>query len=107
METKAQTQEQRASRILIPVRYSAWLSGELGQQMAAQMEGHFSDLGITRMPRGFLVEGETALGTLVERVVEATAAVEEHVAQTYPVFHRETGPVWAGVMNVVLPKVDA
>lgn len=95
------------SRILVPVRYSAWLSGDLGRRIENTLRHGLDglpDVRLTRMPRGFLVEAEEEPGPLLEAVHRAVADLEEGVAQAYPVFHHEMGPVWTGTLQVVFSQ---
>lgn len=93
-----------ACKILVPVRYAAWLSGEMGQVLQTQMEngvGGLPESRVTRMPRGFLVEAEEADGPFLEAVRHAVAELEEAVQARYPVFWREMGPVWSGSLQAL------
>lgn len=93
-----------ASRILAPVRYSAWLAGDLGQELHRQLQnalGCVPDAHVTRLARGFLVEADEAPGPLLEAVAAAMQDLEHGVAAKYPVFHREMGPVWTGTLQSV------
>lgn len=92
------------SRVLVPVRYSAWLSGELGKTLLAELQRGVHDLpdvAVTRLPRGFLVESSEATGPFVECVARAVGDLEAGVEERYPVFHHEMGPVWTGTLQVV------
>lgn len=94
------------SRILVPVRYAAWLSGELGRRIESTLRAGLEaipDLRLTRMPRGFLVEGDEEMGPLVEATAATVRDVEDAVAEAYPVFHHEMGPLWGGTLQVLLP----
>ena len=98
------------SRFIVPVRYAAWLAGDLGRRLEATLRTDLAPLRglrVTRMPRGFLVECDEAQGVAVEGVARAVQAMEAHVADTYPVFHHEMGPVWTGVLQVLYAKVPA
>ena len=97
------------SRILVPVRYAAWLSGELGDRLERTLRHGLAaiDPTITRMPRGFLVSADEDAGPLVEAVHRAMADLEEGVRTTYPVFHHEMGPVWTGTLQVLFPGPEA
>lgn len=96
------------TRILVPVRYSAWLAGELGktlhEDLRRELKG-LDDLAVTRLPRGFLVETKECEGPTVERVARGIGALEASVKQRYPVFHTEMGPVWTGTLQVIFPAV--
>ena len=94
------------TRILVPVRYSAWLAGELGKTLHEDLQRELKDLdelGVTRMPRGFLVETRECEGVTVEHVARAVADLEATVKERYPVFHSEMGPVWTGTLQVIFP----
>lgn len=91
------------TRILVPIRYSAWLAGELGKTLDAELKRllkGLDELAITKLPRGFLVETKEVEGVTVERVERAMAELEASVKERYPVFHHEMGPVWTGTLQV-------
>ncbi len=95
------------SRILVPIRYSAWLSGDLGRSIHQDIQASLQTLAglrVTRMPRGFLIEADEDPGPMLEVVHAGIADVERAVAQRYPVFHHEMGPLWTGTLQVVFPK---
>jgi len=97
------------SRILVPIRYSAWLSGELGKQITESLERSVKDLPeleVTRLPRAILVSTNECDGVALERVRDAVRALEDEVNARYPVFHHEMGPVWTGTLQVVFSAVD-
>lgn len=92
------------SRVLAPVRYAAWLAGDLGQDLTKQLTHGLDavpDAKVTRLPRGFLVEADEAMGPLVEAVASAMRDLETGVQGTYPIFHAEMGPVWTGTLQAV------
>lgn len=94
------------TRILVPVRYSAWLAGDLGKHLEATLKRSLKDLedlAITKLPRGFLVETKEVEGPAVERVARGVSNLEDEVHDKYPVFHREMGPVWTGTLQVIFP----
>lgn len=93
------------ARILIPVRYAAWLSGELGERIERTLQHGLAglDAHITRLPRGILVEAEEAAGPFLEHVRRAVADLEAGVREAYPMFHREMGPLWTGTLQVLFP----
>lgn len=96
------------TRILVPVRYSAWLAGELGKTLHDDLRRGLKDLDelqVTRLPRGFLVETKEVEGITVERVARAVTDLESRVKDRYPVFHSEMGPVWTGTLQVIFPVV--
>lgn len=94
------------AKILAPVRYSAWLSGDLGRELTRQLEHATAGLAearVTRLARGFLVEADEDAGPLLEAVAHAMRELERGVAARYPVFHQEMGPVWTGTLQAVFP----
>lgn len=93
------------NRILVPVRYAAWLSGELGHRIERTLRAGLSavpGLRLTRLPRGILVEADEAPGPLLEAVHHAVRELEAAVEETYPIFHHEMGPVWTGTLQALL-----
>lgn len=96
------------TRILVPVRYAAWLAGELGKTLHDDLRRGLKgldELAVTRLPRGFLVETKEVEGVTVERVARAVVGLESSVKERYPVFHHEMGPVWTGTLQVIFPAV--
>ncbi len=96
--------EPRASRVLAPVRYAAWLAGDLGKDLTDQLTNGLMPIPgirVTRLPRGFLVEADESMGPLVEQVARAMEELEEGVQERYPMFHTEMGPVWTGTLQAV------
>jgi hypothetical protein len=92
------------SRILAPVRYTAWLTGELGQELHTQLTNALAVIPqarVTRLARGFLIEADEAPGPLLEAVARAMQDMESGVAAAYPIFHTEMGPVWTGTLQSV------
>lgn len=92
------------ARIVLPVRYAAWLSGDMGRSLERKLQQALLSLGgvkITRLPRAFLVEATEAPGPLLEAVQRAAIELEAGVAAAYPVFHHELGPVWTGTLQAV------
>lgn len=96
------------ARILIPVRYAAWLSGELGTRIERTLRHGLAsmDAHIQRMPRGILVESNEAAGPFLEEVRRAVAELEQGVQEAYPMFHREMGPLWTGTLQVLFPDPE-
>ena len=89
-------------RIVLPVRYAAWLSGDLGRSLERTLQRALGgDARVTRLPRGFLVEAHEAPGPLLEAVQRAAVELEHGAAAAYPVFHHEMGPVWTGTLQAV------
>jgi hypothetical protein len=94
----------RRNKVLVPVRYSAWLAGDLGRTLEATLLGALHDLKeptVTRMPRAFVVEAAEEPGPMLEAVHRAVQDLERAVQQRYPVFHHQLGPVWAGTLQAV------
>lgn len=92
------------ARIVVPVRYAAWLSGDLGRSLERTLQHALDPLGpvkVTRLPRAFLVEAAEAPGPLLEAVQRAAVELEQGAAAAYPVFHHEMGPVWTGTLQAV------
>lgn len=95
------------ARVVVPVRYAAWLSGDLGRELETTLASglaHLVDLRLTRLPRGFLVEADEAIGPLLEATHRAVSELEEAVRSAYPVFHHEMGPVWTGTLQAVFTE---
>lgn len=92
------------SRIVVPVRYAAWLSGDLGRSLERRLHDALDDVDdvkVTRLPRAFLVEAHESPGPLLEAVQRAAVELERGAADAYPVFHHEMGPVWTGTLQSV------
>lgn len=92
------------TRIVVPVRYPAWLAGDLGQTLERTLLHALRPMRgvrVTRLPRAFLVESDEAPGPLLEAVRRAAQELEAGVAAAYPVFHHEMGPVWTGTLQAV------
>lgn len=93
-----------ATKIVLPVRYAAWLTGDLGlsleRTLVSALQPHV-EVRVTRLPKGFLVESSEAAGPLLEAVHNAALALEAGVEAAYPVFHHQIGPVWTGTLQAV------
>lgn len=92
-------------RIYVPVRYSAWLSGDFGRRLERDLGRSIKDLPDVRVLRimgGFIIDTSEIEGVAVERVVRAMEALEDGVAQQYPAFHEELGPLWANTVQAIL-----
>ena len=92
------------SKIVLPVRYAAWLSGDLGRTLERTLQhalDPLEEVRVTRLPRGFLVEANEEPGPLLEAVHRAALDLEKGVEAAYPVFHHEMGPVWTGTLQAV------
>ena len=92
------------SRIVVPVRYAAWLSGDLGRSLERTLQhalDPLEEVRVSRLPRGFLVEANEAPGPLLEAVHRAALDLERGAEAAYPVFHHEMGPVWTGTLQAV------
>jgi len=94
-----------ATRIVVPVRFSAWLNGDIGLTLQRKLQAAIADervvAKVTRLPRGFLVESGEAAGPLLEAVHHAALTLEAGVEAAYPVFHHQIGPVWTGTLQAV------
>lgn len=104
MAPKQRSTPASLSRIVLPVRYAAWLSGDLGRTLERTLQHALRpvpDARVTRLPRGFLVEAQEAPGPLLEAVQRAAVQLEHGAAAAYPVFHHEMGPVWTGTLQAV------
>jgi hypothetical protein len=98
------TSDPAVSKIVLPVRYAAWLSGDLGRTLERTLQHSLDPLDevrVTRLPRGFLVQANEAPGPLLEAVHRAAVDLERGVEAAYPVFHHELGPVWTGTLQAV------
>ena len=96
--------ESEMSKIVVPVRYAAWLSGDLGRTLERTLQHSLDALDavrVTRLPRGFLVQANEAPGPLLEAVHRAAVDLERGVEAAYPVFHHELGNVWTGTLQAV------
>lgn len=92
------------SRMLAPVRYTAWLSGDLGRELQETVQGallHVQGIQVTKLQRGFLIEADEDPGVLLEACAAAMMVLEKDVEKAYPVFHEEIGPVWTGTVQAV------
>lgn len=96
-------------RAIVPARYSAWLSGDLGRRVvrdlnAAILDVHrIPDLVVRRIASGIVVQGQEDPGSFVGSLASALVAVERNVAKRYPVMHAELGSIFTGSLQVVLP----
>jgi hypothetical protein len=93
-----------ATKIVVPVRYAAWLAGDLGRTLERTLQSaieSYTPARVSRLPKGFLVESPEAPGPLLEAVHHAALALEAGVEEAYPVFHHEMGPVWTGTLQAV------
>ncbi|HUR61821.1 MAG TPA: hypothetical protein VM286_05590 [Candidatus Thermoplasmatota archaeon] len=93
-----------ATKIVVPVRYAAWLNGDLGRSLERTLGSALAPhmhARITRLPRGFLVESNEAAGPLLEAVHHAAMELEAGVEAAYPVLHHDMGPVWTGTLQAV------
>jgi hypothetical protein len=94
----------KPSRIIVPVKLAAWLTGDIGQQVEKILVsglGNMIDVKTTRMVRGIMVEADETPGVLLEAVKRAVDRLEVQVAKQYPVFHHELGPVWTGSLQAI------
>lgn len=98
------------SRILLPVRMAAWMSGDLGMTLQRTLQhalDPLEDVKVTRLPRAFLVEANEEPGPLLEAVHRAAMDLEKGVEAAYPVLHHEMGPVWTGSLQAVFETAAA
>lgn len=96
-----------ASKTLVPIRYAAWLIGETGGCIEAQLKVELAalpEVRVTRLPRGILVETGVAPGMAVEALANAMAGVEAQLKENYPVFSKEMGPAWTGTLQTIFPE---
>lgn len=104
MAARAAGRPPATSRIVVPVRYAAWLSGDLGRALQRTLQhalDPLEDARVTRTPRGFLVEASEAPGPLLEAVHRAALDLERGAEAAYPSIHHEMGPVWTGTLQAV------
>lgn len=90
--------------IVVPVRYAAWLAGDLGRTLERTLQAALApaaEARVSRVAKGFLVESPEAAGPLLEAVHRAARELEADVQAAYPVFHHEMGPVWTGTLQAV------
>jgi hypothetical protein len=95
---------QSANKIVVPVRYSAWLAGDLGRTLERTLQSAiepYAEARVSRLAKGFLVESPESAGPLLEAVHHAALQLEAGVEEAYPVFHHEMGPVWTGTLQAV------
>ncbi|HEX2065926.1 MAG TPA: hypothetical protein VHI93_03855 [Candidatus Thermoplasmatota archaeon] len=93
-----------ANKIVVPVRYAAWLAGDLGRSLERTLQmaiASHTEARVSRIARGFLVESPESPGPLLEAVHHAALQMEAGVEAAYPVFHHEMGPVWTGTLQAV------
>ena len=93
------------SKAVVPVRYSAWLGGDLGQILQGTLQDFLRPLPrvtVTPAVRGFVVEAAVTPAALLEAVHPAVLALEDAVVKAFPVFYQEFGPVWTGSISVIL-----
>jgi hypothetical protein len=95
------------SQILAPIRYAAWLAGDLGTELLTTLEASLAalpEVQIQKLHRGFLIHAHEDAGPFLETVANGMMQLEAMVSATYPVFHREMGPVWTGTLQSVFPS---
>lgn len=102
--SRSRSPQNATAKVLVPVRYSAWLNGDIGRALertlCAALES-LDNVRVTRLPRAFLVESDEAPGPFLEAVHRATLELEAGVEAAYPVLHHEMGPVWTGTLQSV------
>ncbi len=94
------------SRILVPVKYAAWLSGDLGRRLERDLIhslGGVPGVRVKRVAGGFLVDADEDPGPFVAAVGDAVEALDEGMRETYPMLRREMGRIWGGSLQVVFP----
>ena len=102
--SRNRTPKKDTTKVLVPVRYAAWLNGDIGRALERTMLAALEPLGdvrVTRLPRAFLVECDEAPGPFLEAVHRATLELEAGVEAAYPVLHHEMGPIWTGTLQCV------
>ena len=93
-----------ATKIVVPVRYAAWLAGDMGLTLQRTLQSAIAphvQCRVTRLPKGFLVESGEAAGPLLEAVHNAALQLEAGVEAAYPVFHHQIGPFWTGTLQAI------
>ena len=98
------TQHLQTAKIVMPLRYAAWLSGDMGRALEGMLQKALEDFAgvrITYLPRAFLVEALEEPGPFLEAVYRAAVELEQGVTARYPVLHHEIGPVWTGTLQSV------
>ena len=99
-----------ASRLVVPVHYSAWLRGDLGDAVLRLLRrslGPLPGLRLPRLIRGILVEADEEPGVLVESALRAVRELEASLEAAYPVLHHEMGPLWTGTLQAVFTEGPA
>lgn len=103
---------QGSVRCIVPARYSAWLSGDLGARVVRDLNAailevnRVPELVVRRIASGIVVQGHEDTGPFVGALASALVAVERSVAKRYPVMHAELGSVFTGSLQVVLPDPE-
>lgn len=103
-QRRRSTLQQPANRIVVPVRFAAWLAGDLGASLEAMLARGLAPVPasrVSRLPRALLVEAGEEAGPLLEAVRRACGDLEASCEATYPAFYREMGPVWTGTLQAV------
>lgn len=98
-----------STRILIPVRYSAWLTGDMGDVLERQVRRLLADLDhleVSRMPRFLLVEAREEAGPMLEACRRAAEELEDRIANQYPAIHHDMGPLWTGTLQASFPDAQ-
>lgn len=99
-----------SSKILIPIRYAAWLNAEVGStlhDLITEYLKDLSDLKVTRLPRAFCIDTTTKISQSVDIVHQAATKMEDAMKKQYPPYHRDMGPVWTGTLQVVFAEAEA
>jgi hypothetical protein len=98
------------ARIVVSVRYAAWLTGDLGRDAERGLLHALAnrDARVSRLPRGLLVEAPESPGVLLEAVHRAALVMESRLRDAHPNIYYEMGPAWSGTLQVVFdPPSDS
>ncbi len=99
------------TRMIIPVRYSAWMTGDIGafltdyladrttKELRLLGAGPKTEARPSRLNRGIVLECDEAPGVFMTATRTAVEAMEREVASRYPVLHHEMGGVWTGTIQ--------
>lgn len=90
------------AQVIVPVRYAAWLSGDLGEKVGDSFSFHVGDhVAIHRTHGGFVVTSDLySEAALVGEVLSAVEMTEREVESKFPVFYSEMGTVFANHLKV-------
>jgi hypothetical protein len=99
-------------KIVVPIRLTAWLPGELGRHLesllleALTAQAPLAGLKVSRLPKGLLVESTEAPGRFLEAVHAAVLRMEADIAKSHPAFYAQMGSAWTGSLQVVFLAPD-